>query len=257
MRTDRDAFMAAILAAPDDDLPRLVFADWLDEHGEPERAEFIRVQCELARLVGEYNQDVDPVHHFGSLLVVGYSQHDPLIAHHRRAVERINDAPTKPHALRQREREFLAYPWFDWLPSLTGGNKSWEGRVSHGQWGSIDVGQSRIKCAFSRGFPARITCTWADWCRHAARISAACPIRNAADACVMLTTWPPEQELLDITSRGNPWPNMQDQVAVTLDYRWPGVRFELPREPQYGPYVTLEETERMFEPAAGTPAPSR
>lgn len=35
----------AVLAAPDDDLPRLVYADWLDEHGEGERAEFIRIQC--------------------------------------------------------------------------------------------------------------------------------------------------------------------------------------------------------------------
>src|SRR5262249_23230049 len=28
--------------------PRLVYADWLDEHGQPERAEFIRLQIELA-----------------------------------------------------------------------------------------------------------------------------------------------------------------------------------------------------------------
>jgi uncharacterized protein (TIGR02996 family) len=45
MHTDRAAFLAAILDRPDDDLPRLVYADWLDEHGEPERAEFIRTQC--------------------------------------------------------------------------------------------------------------------------------------------------------------------------------------------------------------------
>jgi uncharacterized protein (TIGR02996 family) len=32
----------------DDDGPRLVYADWLDDHGDPERAEFIRVQCRLA-----------------------------------------------------------------------------------------------------------------------------------------------------------------------------------------------------------------
>ncbi len=44
------AFFQAVLAEPDDDTHRLVFADWLDDHGEPERAEFIRVQCQLARL---------------------------------------------------------------------------------------------------------------------------------------------------------------------------------------------------------------
>lgn len=38
------AFVARIKADPADDLPRVVAADWLDEHGEPERAEFIRVQ---------------------------------------------------------------------------------------------------------------------------------------------------------------------------------------------------------------------
>jgi uncharacterized protein (TIGR02996 family) len=43
-------FLARICSEPDDDGPRLVFADWLDEHDQPERAEFIRVQCALAHL---------------------------------------------------------------------------------------------------------------------------------------------------------------------------------------------------------------
>jgi uncharacterized protein (TIGR02996 family) len=38
-----------ILEHPQDDAPRLMYADWLDEHCPP-RAEFIRVQCRLARL---------------------------------------------------------------------------------------------------------------------------------------------------------------------------------------------------------------
>ena len=44
-----DALRQAVLANPDDDLPRLVFADCLDEHGDPDRAAFIRAQVELAR----------------------------------------------------------------------------------------------------------------------------------------------------------------------------------------------------------------
>jgi uncharacterized protein (TIGR02996 family) len=51
--TECDALVQSVLANPTDDLPRLVLADWLDEHGQPERAEFIRVQCELTR---EYPQ---------------------------------------------------------------------------------------------------------------------------------------------------------------------------------------------------------
>ncbi len=44
-----DGFLARIRELPDDDGPRLIFADWLDEQGDP-RGEFIRVQIALARL---------------------------------------------------------------------------------------------------------------------------------------------------------------------------------------------------------------
>jgi uncharacterized protein (TIGR02996 family) len=47
---NRTAFLEAIKAEPDDDTHRLVFANWLEENGEPERAEFIRLQVEWARL---------------------------------------------------------------------------------------------------------------------------------------------------------------------------------------------------------------
>jgi uncharacterized protein (TIGR02996 family) len=44
MAADELAFLQAILDNPHDDLPRLVYADWLDEHGHPGRAELIRLQ---------------------------------------------------------------------------------------------------------------------------------------------------------------------------------------------------------------------
>lgn len=47
-----DAFLHAILASPDDDTPRLIYADWLDERGDP-RGEFIRIQCLLAMMSAE------------------------------------------------------------------------------------------------------------------------------------------------------------------------------------------------------------
>lgn len=46
------AFVKAILAEPDDEPLRLIFADWLEERGDP-RGEFIRVQCELAHQPSE------------------------------------------------------------------------------------------------------------------------------------------------------------------------------------------------------------
>jgi uncharacterized protein (TIGR02996 family) len=45
-----EAFLEAIIASPEDDAPRLVYADWLDEHGDAARAEFIRAQCRKALL---------------------------------------------------------------------------------------------------------------------------------------------------------------------------------------------------------------
>lgn len=45
------SFLQAIADAPEEDAPRLVYADWLEEHGDEsdrERAEFIRAQCLLA-----------------------------------------------------------------------------------------------------------------------------------------------------------------------------------------------------------------
>jgi uncharacterized protein (TIGR02996 family) len=47
---DEAALLSAIIAHPDEDTPRLAYADWLDEHGDSDRAAFIRVQCRLADL---------------------------------------------------------------------------------------------------------------------------------------------------------------------------------------------------------------
>ncbi len=46
--TTEDALLAAVAAHPADDLPRLVYADWCDENDRPVRAEFIRLQIEIA-----------------------------------------------------------------------------------------------------------------------------------------------------------------------------------------------------------------
>jgi uncharacterized protein (TIGR02996 family) len=45
-----EGLLAEVRDDPEDDTPRLVYADWLDEHGQPERAELIRVQVQRDRL---------------------------------------------------------------------------------------------------------------------------------------------------------------------------------------------------------------
>lgn len=39
MQTERDAFLAALAENPDDNATRLIFADWLDDHDQPEEAD--------------------------------------------------------------------------------------------------------------------------------------------------------------------------------------------------------------------------
>jgi uncharacterized protein (TIGR02996 family) len=60
--SDEKALLAAIWEHPHEDTPRLVYADWLQETNTPAniaRAEFIRVQCELAKL-DEWDEDRRP-----------------------------------------------------------------------------------------------------------------------------------------------------------------------------------------------------
>lgn len=61
MTTHEQGLLQAVLDAPDADEPRLIYADWLEEHGQPERAEFIRVQCSIARIcAGNRSQQPEP-----------------------------------------------------------------------------------------------------------------------------------------------------------------------------------------------------
>jgi uncharacterized protein (TIGR02996 family) len=54
----------AILADPDSEAVRLVYADWLEENGQTEEerdlAEFIRVQCQLAR-INQWGEEYIPL----------------------------------------------------------------------------------------------------------------------------------------------------------------------------------------------------
>jgi uncharacterized protein (TIGR02996 family) len=83
---DHRPFLEAIRASLDEDGLRLIYADWLQEHDEPDRAEFIRIQCEL-----------DPIRH------------------------RLED--DRVEALREREADLLRRhrePWLEELIKLLG-----------------------------------------------------------------------------------------------------------------------------------------
>jgi uncharacterized protein (TIGR02996 family) len=53
---DEVALLRAVLSSPDDDAPRLVYADWCDEYGRPERALMIRRLVAVPSAVFIWNQ---------------------------------------------------------------------------------------------------------------------------------------------------------------------------------------------------------
>ena len=240
MDSDEAAFLAQILAAPDDDTPRLVYADWLQEHsvaetcgqcdagrvfgrdpqsprrsdawhacrrcggtgritdGRTARAEFIRVQCELAGL------------------------------RERRYSGGTGDEDTeRRRALLKREAELtlavyprVVWPLFDWLRSR-----------------GIDPGA----CVVNRGgWLAAVTCTASAWLAHGDAVLAEQPV-----ARVRLSTtaeWDGDPDGARLV--GDPrrvhisWARLRaerqpqehdDLFPAFLRLRWPGVAFEVER----------------------------
>jgi uncharacterized protein (TIGR02996 family) len=123
--------LRAVCEDPADDEVRGFLLEWLEENGQPERVEFIRVQVRIADLNRELDSEDDC--------------DEPTCA----CAERV--------ALRRRERELFNYAnierWF-----------------THGPWLRTFVDEPCFhSCqAFSmlarRGFVAFVSCTLADWC---------------------------------------------------------------------------------------------
>ncbi|WP_166831438.1 TIGR02996 domain-containing protein [Thalassoroseus pseudoceratinae] len=114
------AFLEAILADPDEDLPRLIYADWLDEQGDP-RGEFIRIQCELF----QRSDDV------------------PFLQNEIWRLPQRKRDDDHWNALKSRERELLSAHEADWIQPLKSiQTRDWKqfyflrGFVEHG-WFSV------------------------------------------------------------------------------------------------------------------------
>jgi uncharacterized protein (TIGR02996 family) len=63
------AFIQAIRDEPGNDLPRLVYADFLEDQGQSARAEFIRVQCELTSGVRDRGRRLELLRRLRALVV--------------------------------------------------------------------------------------------------------------------------------------------------------------------------------------------
>ena len=115
-------------------------------NGFAARAEFIRVQCELAKLpnCGRCGACA-PMH------------------------SRINKLcpASEYHPLRRRERELLERFWYEWSGIITVRNPG--GPATY--CANYHAGSDGFGITFSRGFPHSIRCTAADWIRIAPEIA--------------------------------------------------------------------------------------
>jgi uncharacterized protein (TIGR02996 family) len=133
---DHDPFLRQILAHPEDDGPRLVWADRLDERGDP-RGEFIRVQCELAK------EPQGTVHR--GMVCKNAGEPMPTVT-----VESVRlSCPCRWCALWRRERELIPRAWWAWCcPDFLKGR----------QW-SVCRDQSEIAVYAAAGPPeVELTC---------------------------------------------------------------------------------------------------
>ena len=242
--TDRDALLAAIIANPDEDTPRLAYADLIQEAGEEERAEFIRVQCELARL----NRGPDcPIcgWPFAKSVNDGCVPNNCCYRPREGTSEyfgvTLNRA--KLDALRRREQELWLHSR-DWFNTAPIPNK-------HPATTKSDVfaafaqtaGGPGFASLVQRGFIQAVLCTAADWLAHADAILATHPVRK-----VVLTTRPTSAErqsrkkfngLSEWMRFVHKYSGPDGTEKFLKDY-WPGIEFELPLMPH-----TLSGTVRI------------
>lgn len=218
MQTDGDALLAAILANPADDTVRLVYADWLDDRGEPgdaERAEFIRLGCQVAadsrpcdcvevpdpkRPSKKLKAECEPCHDKRQLSYLLYSQAANLV-----------------------------------VPFV----RPWQGlSIGKNSIAVHTVAGIEIEMEFARGFAASVKCSADQWIEHGDAI-----LRYHPVADVELTTTPTNQDVEHEQTglhehryrvRGKDWhPEQQCEAASEqraiyfglFALTWRGVRF--------------------------------
>lgn len=234
---DGDALLAAILAHPDEDTPRLVYADWLQERGRGERAELIRLQCAIAapfrhpcRGCGKpirtdrvadgcgCNSPRGVNHGIVPVYVCTCAECDASESGSARG------RPMDVCVLRREEDEMLNVWWSRFAgPAyyIIPYNARWRDYIT-----------------FWRGFVESITCTAADWLQHGDAVLAAHPVTK-----VTLTSRPEldnfrtapaiDGVMCRLSGRATEaeWPAGAALTSVArrlLEAEWPGVAFELP-----------------------------
>lgn len=142
IENEGDRLLQGILEDPDSDERRLVYADWLEENGQEERAEFIRVQVELGK--------------GGPDCTYGCPRPD-----------------CKRCCLRGRERELLGL--YDWRKYISAG---WRKFASPAVEVIPTGGHYYDHLRLYRGFVYFVRCTAVSWLTHAGTITSQHPVEE-------------------------------------------------------------------------------
>lgn len=176
MLTDTgQGLLDAILDDPADDAVRLVFADFLEEQGDVGRAEFIRVQVELAGTPEIEEESIGEAAHrlagtpFGAVLAASAgSAYIP-------ADFKVHRPNPRHEELCSRERELLAANRGAWTgPAMRAI------LVDHIAERTLYGNRTlpEYPYVFRRGFVAEIACTCADFMAHAGVLFMAHPVEK-------------------------------------------------------------------------------
>lgn len=218
------AFLEAICADRECDTPRLVFADWLEqEGGQPERGEFIRVQCELWR---SYPEEMAGRGDY--LLMSAGGTYAKLRARER---ELLGGSPCKRcdwHA-GIKHWPLVKWEWFRGFPSsITCTYEDWAAHADAVYWHP----EQTAPCTHKGG-----EMQYGYW-RH--------PFENCPDCKgtgrVARPFPPTAQPLTEVTlTDPSPWPEWTGQAGKVASRwpdgraktfhssRWPGLTFNLPQ----------------------------
>lgn len=156
------ALRRAILLDPADDLLRGAFADYLDEQGDGDRAEFVRVQLELAKIDPHIIKTADYIIRQGC----------DASPRHTEWVSAVS--------LRRRERELLRPVLYALCETLPGGGWDYFRRDGATDWADLYHNGRPVfeNAIFRRGFVESITCTTDNFLSRAATIFAEQPVEK-------------------------------------------------------------------------------
>jgi len=161
------ALLRTVIEQRDEDAPRLIFADWLEENGESDRAEFIRIQCELAKI--SQWKPCWACHSPASDTGVMIHKHGCIskeVAMWRGSNPSKAEINERFRHLQRKEREVdKRYKWFQF-------------ELNHA-WKEWDKSRSN-QVFYTRGFISQISISWENWLENWQAIRQSTPLEQVS-----------------------------------------------------------------------------